>query len=115
MEQPIAAILILNTAANTAGAAIAGSQARLLFGEASLIAFSALFTLAVLFFAEIIPKVIGVVYNQPVSRAAGGALDVDCHGHDAADLVHRASHQPAEAKRTACCRRRKRRLRRWRG
>ncbi len=68
MEQPIAAILILNTAANTAGAAIARAQARALFGEASLIAFSALFTLSVLFFAEIIPKVIGVVYNQPVSR-----------------------------------------------
>ena len=47
MEQPISAILIVNTAANTAGAAVAGAQARVLFGESSLLWFSALFTLAV--------------------------------------------------------------------
>lgn len=69
MEQPISAILIVNTAANTAGAAVAGAQASELFGESSLFWFSALFTLAVLFFSEIIPKIVGVVYNQGVSRA----------------------------------------------
>ncbi len=68
MERPIAAILIINTAANTAGAAIAGAQARLLFGEASLVWFSLLFTLAVLFLSEIIPKVGGVVYARPVAK-----------------------------------------------
>lgn len=68
MERPIAAILIVNTVANTAGAAIAGYQARSLFGEASILWFSTLFTLAVLFLSEIIPKVMGVVYSQPVSR-----------------------------------------------
>jgi CBS domain containing-hemolysin-like protein len=68
MERPIAAILIVNTAANTAGAAVAGAQARYLFGEASILWFSALFTLAVLFLSEILPKVVGVVYNQSVSR-----------------------------------------------
>ena len=64
MERPIAAILIINTAANTAGAAVAGAQARVLFGESALIWFSLLFTLAVLFISEIIPKVVGVVYNR---------------------------------------------------
>ena len=68
MEQPISAILIVNTAANTAGAAVAGAQARMLFGEASLFMFSACFTLCVLFFSEIIPKVLGVVYNRRAAR-----------------------------------------------
>ncbi len=69
MEQPISAILIVNTVANTAGAAIAGAQARVLFGETALIWFSLAFTLGVLFFSEIIPKVVGVTYSRPVSRA----------------------------------------------
>jgi CBS domain containing-hemolysin-like protein len=64
MERPIAAILIINTAANTAGAAVAGAQARVLFGESALIWFSLLFTFAVLFISEIIPKVVGVVHNR---------------------------------------------------
>ena len=61
--------VFINTAANTAGAAIAGAQARLLFGETSLIWFSVVFTLAVLFLSEIIPKVAGVVYNRHVATA----------------------------------------------
>ncbi len=68
MERPISAILIVNTAANTAGAAVAGAQARVLFGETALLWFSLLFTLGVLFVSEIIPKVIGVVYSRPVAR-----------------------------------------------
>ncbi len=44
IQQPIAAILILNTVANTAGATIAGAQARRLFGDAALIWFAILFT-----------------------------------------------------------------------
>jgi CBS domain containing-hemolysin-like protein len=68
MERPIAAILILNTVANTAGAAIAGAQAGQLLHGSALIMFSVLFTLSVLVFSEIIPKVLGVVYNQPVAR-----------------------------------------------
>ncbi|MEM9552701.1 MAG: hemolysin family protein [Acidobacteriota bacterium] len=68
MERPITAILIVNTVANTAGASIAGAQARLLFGESALFVFSLVFTLAVLFVAEIVPKVAGVTFNQAVSR-----------------------------------------------
>jgi CBS domain containing-hemolysin-like protein len=69
MERPIAAILVINTAANTAGAALAGAQASALFGSQALAWFSALFTLAVLFLSEIIPKILGVVYNRGVARA----------------------------------------------
>jgi CBS domain containing-hemolysin-like protein len=67
MERPISAILIINTAANTAGAAVAGSQARILFGETSVLWFSLWFTIAVLFFSEIVPKVMGVVYSRSVA------------------------------------------------
>ena len=69
MERPISAILVINTVANTAGAAVAGSQARMLFGEASLLWFSLCFTLGVLFFSEIIPKILGVVHSRRVATA----------------------------------------------
>jgi len=69
MERPISAILIINTVAHTAGAAVAGAQAQALFGEGAVFWFSLWFTLAVLFLSEIIPKVIGVAYSRPVARA----------------------------------------------
>ena len=75
MERPITAILIVNTVANTAGASVAGAQARLLFGEAAILWFSAIFTLAVLLFSEILPKVAGVTYRRAVARAVSLPLD----------------------------------------
>ncbi len=63
VERPIAAILSLNTIANTAGAAFAGWAAAEVFGSHWLVYFSAFFTLAVLFFSEIIPKTVGVIYG----------------------------------------------------
>ncbi|MBW1738623.1 MAG: HlyC/CorC family transporter [Deltaproteobacteria bacterium] len=62
IDRPIAAILSLNTIANTAGAAVAGSAASAVFGYQWLGFFSAFFTVAVLVFAEILPKTAGVVY-----------------------------------------------------
>lgn len=75
MESPITAILILNTAANTAGAALAGAQAQLVFGERALVWFTVVFTLSVLFFSEIMPKVAGVTYSKAVARAVSVPLD----------------------------------------
>jgi len=69
MERPISAILILNTAANTAGAAIAGYQVQALFGEVALAWFTLTFTLAVLLLSEIIPKLLGVVYCRGIAPA----------------------------------------------
>jgi len=63
IDQPIAAILTLNTIANTMGAAVAGAAAARVFGEGTLIWFSALFTLVILLFSEILPKTIGVAFN----------------------------------------------------
>ena len=78
MERPISAILIVNTVANTAGASVAGVQAELLFGksQAALVWFTVSFTLAVLVFSEILPKVVGVVHNRPIARAFAVPLNL---------------------------------------
>lgn len=62
IEKPITAILTLNTIANTIGASVAGAAAAKLFGQEYLILFSAVFTLTILIFSEIIPKTLGVAY-----------------------------------------------------
>ena len=62
MDVPIAAILILNTAAHTVGAAVAGASYENVFDAGTLWLFSIVFTIAVLFFTEIIPKTLGVTY-----------------------------------------------------
>jgi CBS domain containing-hemolysin-like protein len=62
IDVPIAAILILNTIANTAGATIAGMYAANILAPQFAIPFSICFTLGILFLAEILPKTIGAVY-----------------------------------------------------
>ena len=64
IEKPITAILSLNTLANTAGAAVAGSAASVVFGHHSVGYFSIFFTLTILIFSEVIPKTAGVVYSR---------------------------------------------------
>jgi len=63
IDEPITAILTLNTIANTVGAAIAGAAAAHLYGDRNVILFSAAFTLAILIFSEIIPKTVGVSFS----------------------------------------------------
>ena len=67
VDRPIAAILSLNTIANTGGGAIAGALAASTFGVSRVGYFSAAFTLAILLFSEVIPKTVGVVYARPLS------------------------------------------------
>lgn len=67
IDRPIAAILSLNTIANTAGAAIAGSMAAQILGPASLVYFSAVFTLVILIFSEVVPKTAGVTYTRALA------------------------------------------------
>jgi CBS domain containing-hemolysin-like protein len=62
IDAPIAAILILNTMANTAGATLAGMFAAHVFGTTLVVIFSVVFTLAILLLSEIVPKTLGVVY-----------------------------------------------------
>ena len=58
-SRPIAAILPLNTIANTIGAAGVGRQATIIFGSEWFGLVSALMTILILVFSEIIPKTIG--------------------------------------------------------
>ncbi|MBU2677715.1 MAG: hemolysin family protein [Gammaproteobacteria bacterium] len=67
MDVPIAAILILNTAAHTIGAAVAGASYANVFSANTLWLFSILFTIAVLLFTEIIPKTLGVSHAQALA------------------------------------------------
>jgi len=64
IERPIAAILILNTAAHTVGATVAGAEFDRLYGDEWIWVFSLIFTLLMLQFTEILPKGAGVRYNQ---------------------------------------------------
>ena len=59
---PLSAILLLNTVANTAGATIAGMYASKELGDTMMPLFSVGFTIAILLFAEIIPKTLGAVH-----------------------------------------------------
>ncbi|GAB4339727.1 MAG: hemolysin family protein [Desulfobulbaceae bacterium] len=67
IDEPITAILTLNTIANTFGAAIAGAAVTAVFGENKLVWFSIFFTLTILLFSEIIPKTVGVVYARSLA------------------------------------------------
>ena len=58
----IASILILNTIANTLGAALVGAQASYMWGDSAMVYVSIVLTFAILFFSEIIPKTIGAIY-----------------------------------------------------
>jgi len=71
INKSIASILILNTVANTVGAAAVGAQAEHVFGSGALFWVSAVLTFAILFFGEIIPKTIGATYWKQIAPAAG--------------------------------------------
>ncbi|WP_320035498.1 CNNM domain-containing protein [Campylobacterota bacterium DY0563] len=58
----IAAILTLNTFAHTLGAAGVGAEAAKLFGEEYMFYISAILTILILVFSEIIPKTLGAFY-----------------------------------------------------
>ena len=62
INKSIASILIINTIANTLGAAAVGAQASLLFGNDAVAYVSIFLTFCILYFSEIIPKTIGAIY-----------------------------------------------------
>lgn len=62
IDRPIAAVLTLNTVANTAGAALAGALASDVLGHDLMPWFAVALTLLILAFGEIIPKTLGVVH-----------------------------------------------------
>jgi len=67
VDRSLAAILTLNTIAHTVGAIVAGAKATYVFGDAWIGVFSAVITVLILVFSEIIPKTIGAVYWQSLT------------------------------------------------
>lgn len=74
LDEPIAAILTLNTVAHTAGAAVGGALALAVLGEGWVAYFSVLLTLAILVFSEIVPKTVGARYWRELSRPTAFVL-----------------------------------------
>jgi len=70
ISKSIASILILNTVANTLGAAAVGAQAEKVFGSSAVFWVSVVLTFAILFLAEIIPKTIGATYWKQLAPMA---------------------------------------------
>ena len=70
INKSIAGILILNTIANTLGAAAVGAQAALVFGNDAVVIVSVVLTFAILFLSEIIPKTIGALYWKRLAPLA---------------------------------------------
>ncbi|MCB2153603.1 hemolysin family protein [bacterium] len=62
VDEPISAILTLNTIANTVGATVAGALVGHHYGDVAVAVYSGIFTLIILIISEIIPKTLGVTY-----------------------------------------------------
>ncbi len=75
-SRPIAAILSLNTIANTVGAAGVGRQATLVFGSEWFGLVSAVTTILILVFSEIVPKTIGTHGWRSLMGFATSAISV---------------------------------------
>ena len=76
IDRPLAAILVLNTIANTMGAAIIGGLAARLFGSTAVGIVSAVMTVLILVFSEIIPKNIGASKWRSLTGFTARAISV---------------------------------------
>ncbi|MEJ6475494.1 hemolysin family protein [Pseudoalteromonas piscicida] len=74
IDQPLSAILTLNTVAHTAGAAGVGAQAAVVFSDAAVGIASAVMTLLVLVLSEIIPKTLGATYWRGLTPVVSSIL-----------------------------------------
>jgi len=74
VDRSLAAILTMNTIAHTVGAIEAGVQSAAVFGSTWVGVFSAIMTLAILFFSEIIPKTLGTVYWPQLVRVTAAYI-----------------------------------------
>lgn len=73
-SRPLAAILSLNTIANTIGAAGVGKQATIVFGSQWFGLVSALTTILILVFSEIIPKTIGTSHWKSLTGFTAASI-----------------------------------------
>jgi CBS domain containing-hemolysin-like protein len=75
IDQPLAAILTLNTVAHTVGATGVGAQVTVVFGDGYLGITSAVMTLLILVLSEILPKTIGARYWPKLVPILPGMLN----------------------------------------
>ena len=73
-SRPLAAILSLNTIANTIGAAGVGRQATIVFGSQWFGLVSAVTTILILVFSEIIPKTIGTTHWKSLTGICAATI-----------------------------------------
>lgn len=76
IDKPIAAILSLNTISHTVGAAGVGAQSEAVFGSEFFAVTSAVLTLLILIFSEIIPKTIGAAYWRSMAISCAHIIHV---------------------------------------
>jgi len=76
INKSIASVLILNTIANTLGAAAVGAQASKIFGNDAVVYVSVILTFAILFISEIIPKTIGALYWKQLAPTSAYIIRV---------------------------------------
>lgn len=76
IDRPLAAILTLNTVAHTAGAAGVGAQVGVVFGDGYLALASAVMTVLILVFSEILPKTIGAKFWRELAPILPATLNV---------------------------------------
>ena len=77
IDEPIAAILTLNTIAHTVGATVSGALAERVFGGGLAVGiFAAALTFAVLVLSEIIPKTIGATFCKQLARPTAHLLRI---------------------------------------
>lgn len=76
IDKPLSAILSLNTVAHTIGAAGVGAQAVKVFGEASFGIVSAVLTILILVFTEIIPKTLGANYWRNLTMITSFTINI---------------------------------------
>lgn len=67
IERPIGVILIINTAAHTIGATVAGAEFDRIYGDKWIWLFSLIFTVVMVQFTEILPKTLGVRFNHALA------------------------------------------------
>jgi len=76
VDLPLAAILTLNTFAHTIGAAGVGGQVQIIWGNEFVSFASAILTIIILIFSEIIPKTIGANYWKQLAPFAASTLTI---------------------------------------
>jgi CBS domain containing-hemolysin-like protein len=75
VDKPLSAILSLNTVAHTVGAAGVGAQATIVFGDVYFGLVSAILTILILVFTEIIPKTLGANYCKELMNFSAHTIN----------------------------------------